>query len=299
MVTLRQLEALLWVVQLGTFERAATRLNTTQSAISKRIQELEVSTGLALFDRSQRGARLTAQGEELLELSRQMLALQDSILTLKAGTGQTARRLRLGVTELTALTWLPRLVTLLRQVHPQVTIEPEVDMSRALYDKLLDGSVDLIVIPEVMADPDIAVFGLAEVANVWMSRPGLIPPGRVLTLPELAEFPILTQGGRSGSGLFLNKWLKAEGVLLRKTLTTDSLTAIVGLTVAGLGVSYLPRQCFRPLIDEGKLVVIPTTPALPPVPYVAMIRQDQPSAFLSSVAELARDVCDFSRQLQG
>jgi len=31
---------------------------------------------------------------------------------------------------------------------------------------------------------------------------------------------------------------------------------------------------------------------------VAMYRQDLPSAFVSSVAELARDVCDFSRQLQ-
>lgn len=55
MITLRQLEALYWISHLGTFERAATRLNTTQSAISKRIQELELVVGLAVFDRNQRG----------------------------------------------------------------------------------------------------------------------------------------------------------------------------------------------------------------------------------------------------
>ena len=60
MINLRQLLALHWIERLGTFERAAEHLNTTQSAISKRIQELEASTGLQLFDRSQRGARLTA-----------------------------------------------------------------------------------------------------------------------------------------------------------------------------------------------------------------------------------------------
>jgi DNA-binding transcriptional LysR family regulator len=43
MVTLKQLEALYWIGQLGTFERAATKLSTTQSTISKRIQELVVS----------------------------------------------------------------------------------------------------------------------------------------------------------------------------------------------------------------------------------------------------------------
>lgn len=299
MITLRQLEALVWVVQLGTFERAASRLNTTQSAISKRIQELELSTGLVLFDRSQRGARLTEQGERLLDLARQMLALQEGIMALRAGTGQIARRLRLGVTDLTALTWLPRLITLLRQVHPQVTIEPEVDMSRALHERLMEGSVDLIIIPEVIADPDVAVVRLAEVANVWMARPGLIPPGRPLTLAELARYPIVTQGTRSGSGLFFGKWLKSEGIVLQKTLGSDSLTAVLGFAVAGLGVAYLPRQCFRPLVDQGKLVVVPVTPELPPVPYVAMYRQDLPSAFISSVVDLARDVCDFSRQLKG
>ena len=84
-----------------------------------------------------------------------------------------------------------------------------------------------------------------------MARPGLVKQRHTFTLEELAEHPILTQGGRSGSGLFFNKWLKSEGVVFPKVLSSDSLTALVGLTVAGLGVSYLPRRCFQPLIDEG------------------------------------------------
>jgi DNA-binding transcriptional LysR family regulator len=50
MITLRQLETLHWIAQLGTFERAALKLNTTQSAVSKRIQELEAASGLPVFD---------------------------------------------------------------------------------------------------------------------------------------------------------------------------------------------------------------------------------------------------------
>ena len=38
---IQQMEALYWIVQLGSFEAASSRLNTTQSAVSKRIQELE------------------------------------------------------------------------------------------------------------------------------------------------------------------------------------------------------------------------------------------------------------------
>jgi DNA-binding transcriptional LysR family regulator len=299
MITLKQIEALNSIAELGTFERAAAKLNTTQSAISKRIQELETSAGIPLFDRNQRGARLTEKGEQLLAIGRHMLLLQDQILQLKGGKHAPARRLRLGVTELSALTWLPRLVSAIRENYPTVAIEPEVEMSRNLYDRLTDGTVDLIVIPEAFSDPEITSVRLSEVPNVWTARPGLVRSRRALGFDELAEYTILTQGNLSGSGLFFSKWLKANGVVFPRVISSDSLTALVGLAVAGLGVSYLPRQCFRPLFDEKKLVIIPVKPALPPVPYAAMYRNDRPSAFAAAVAELARSVCDFTRQLQG
>lgn len=299
MVSLRQLLALHWIERLGTFERAAEHLNTTQSAISKRVHELEASTGLQLFDRSQRGARLTAVGEEVLVIGREMLALADRIASLKDGKHVVTRRLRLGVTELTASTWLPPLITRLMQDFPGLTVEPEVDMSRNLHEKLMDDAVDLIIIPDTFTAPEVTAVPLAIVENAWMAAPRLIGQQTVMSLAELAKYPMLVQGKKSGSGLFVNKWLRAAGVELPKTLSTDSLTAMVGLTTAGLGVTYLPLECFRPLVDEGKLTIIHTDPALPPVPYMAMYRNDRPSAFVKEVTALAAQLCDFSRQLQG
>src|SRR4051812_41752922 len=148
MITLKQIEAMHWIVKLGSFERAAAKLNTTQSAISKRVLELEASTGEVLFDRSQRSARLTEKGEHLLMLSRDVLALYERMLDIKNSGEGPARRLRIGVTELSAMTWLPRLVTALRQSFPSLTIEPEVDLSRNLHDRVVEDSIDLIVIPE-------------------------------------------------------------------------------------------------------------------------------------------------------
>jgi DNA-binding transcriptional LysR family regulator len=299
MITLKQLEALDWIAQLGTFERAAAKLNTTQSAISKRVHELETSTGLALFDRNQRGARLTEQGEHILALGRNMLAIQEQILSFKHSRQPPARRLRLGVTELSALTWLPRLVSAIASAHPSVIIEPEVDMSRTLYERLTDDSIDMIVIPEAFSAPEITSVRLSEVPNVWSARPGLVKTRRALSFEELAQNTILVQGSRSGTGLIFNKWLRANGVSFQRTISCDSITALIGLAVAGLGISYLPRQCFRPLFEERKLAIVPVRQPLPAVPYAAMYRNDRPSAFTHAIAELARTVCDFSRQLQG
>lgn len=62
MITFKQLEAVFWVVQLGGFAPAANKLHTTQSAVSKRVQELESLFETPLFDRSLRSARLTEKG---------------------------------------------------------------------------------------------------------------------------------------------------------------------------------------------------------------------------------------------
>ncbi|MFJ2426705.1 LysR family transcriptional regulator [Pseudomonas sp. NPDC087804] len=298
MITLRQLLAIHWIERLGTFERAADHLHTTQSAMSKRVQELEQSTGLRLFDRSQRGARLTAAGEELLVIAREMLSLADRITSLKDGTHLSTRRLRLGITELTALTWLPKLIARLVADFPGLTVEPDVDMSRNLHEKLMDDLVDIIIIPDTFTAPEVTSVPLVNVENAWMAAPGLIGHSGVIGLAELAKYPVLVQGKRSGSGLFVNKWLGALGIELPKTLSSDSLTAMLGLAAAGMGVTYLPLECFRPLVNEGKLTVIRTDPGLPPVPYMAMYRNDRPSAFVQEVAARAVELCDFSRQLQ-
>jgi len=297
MITLKQLEAFYWIGQLGTFDRASTKLNTTQSAISKRIQELEFATGIPLFDRSQRSARFTEKGEQLLGLAEEILTLQHRIETLAQRDEAPARRLRLGITELTALTWLPRFISELRAAYPQLVIETEVALGRNLYDRLQEDMLDVIIVPDAFADPHFTAIHLARVQNVWMGSPKLVSTTGTLSIEKLTEFTLLVQGNRSGTGLWVSKWLQSEAAVVRRHYSSDSLIALLGMTVAGLGVTYLPVPCFASLVSEGKLMIIPTNPELPDIPYVAIYRKDRPNALAAKVANIAHMTCDFSSQL--
>ncbi|MFK8253044.1 LysR family transcriptional regulator [Ancylobacter terrae] len=298
LITLKQLEAFYWIVQLRTFDRAAARLNTTQSAISKRIQELEAAAGVAVFDRRQRGVRLTLQGERLLMIAEEMLELGRRAAALSQSPGFPARSLNVGVTELTALTWLPRLVTEFRHRHGPAEIRPEVGKSRNLIDRLQEGTIDLIIVPEVLVPSDIVAVPLQEVANAWLAKPELMRHSGVLSVTTLADYPILMQERSSVYSMTLTRWLKGQGVVLPNVMTCNSLVALIGMTVAGLGISYLPRRCFQDLVDAGKLIELDTEPGPPRIPYVAMYRDESASSFTASVTELAREACDFSRPFQ-
>jgi len=239
MVTLKQLEAFFWAAELGGLDPAAQRLNTTQSAISKRLQELESVLGMALFDRSRRRAQITPQGERLLALARDMLATRDRILDLSNALTPAPRTLRLGVTELTAMTWLPALIQRIRGSHPQVTLEPVVDTSVHLIDRVRDGRLDLAVVPDAFRETRFEVVPMDAVEYAWMCSPAYLGDVDALPLRELARYTIIVQLHASGLGDMVDRWLKDNHVQIENSLSSSNLTALANSLKKNTGTEVL------------------------------------------------------------
>lgn len=297
MMTFKQLEALLWVVQAGGFAQAAGRLHTTQSAVSKRVQELESMFDTPLFDRSGHRARLTEKGEEMCLLAKRLLDQRDAAVEQFQRPEVLERHVRIGVTELTAMTWLPRLVSAIQERYPRVIIEPHVDASVMLRDKLLADEVDLMIVPDLFADQRFLSTRVGVVENAWMCKPGMAGRRR-LEMHELAQHRLLTQDDRSGTGQLYNRWFQSIGVQPRNTVFSNSLIALIGLTVSGMGISYLPRKCLAPMVDAGALEVLAVSPGLPQARYAAVWRGERQSGLVNALAALAQEHCDFGRMFQ-
>jgi DNA-binding transcriptional LysR family regulator len=298
MMTFKQLEALYWIGELGSFALAAQKLHTSQSAVSKRVHELEMAFDTALFDRTQRSARLTDKGEEMFMLAKGLLDQRNAAIEQLGRVEVIERRVRIGVTELTAMTWLPRWVELIQVHYPKVTLEPDVDSSANLREKVLGDELDLVIVPDAFADSRIPTQPVGRVASAWMCKPGLVEAGRRIRLHELAQHQLLLQGTKSGTGLLYDSWMKNLGVQPARPIVVHNLVALIGLTISGLGVSYLPRQAMAPMLQEGALALLDVVPALPEVPYVAMYKGQHRSALLASVVMLAQESCDFTRMFQ-
>ena len=71
-----QLRSFLAIVDSGSFTKAAERVHKTQSAVSMHIRRLEEQLGCALFVKHGRGARLTEEGERLIEFARRMVQVE-------------------------------------------------------------------------------------------------------------------------------------------------------------------------------------------------------------------------------
>ena len=295
MITMKQIEAIFWVAKLGSFDEAADYLNTTQSAVSKRIQELESRYGHPLFDRSRRRAQLTRLGEEVVALAGGLLDQRDIILQHLERPENLRRKLRLVVTELTALTWLPDLISGIRERYPLVEIIPEIDLSPVLYERLSSNSIDLIIVPDIFQDNRFNAQDLGSVENAWMCAPALIGDRDALSLEELVSRTLILQGSLSGMGIAYGEWFKAKGVSISRSITCNNLLGQIGLAVAGLATAYLPAHCLNHLVEKGLLHKLTVIPALPKISYKAIHRSIEGDQFMTDILGITQARCDFSK----
>ena len=97
--------------ELANVTRAATELGYTQSACSHILGRLEREFGLALFYRKHNGVELTAAGETLLPLARDLVQGQARMQDAAAKLAQRAEGLiRIGSITSVAIQWLPALI---------------------------------------------------------------------------------------------------------------------------------------------------------------------------------------------
>ena len=286
-VTLRQLEAFYWCMRLGSFSDAALRLNTTQPAISSRIRDLETLVGATLFERLARGVRLTPTGRDLSEIAERFMSLGDELVTRVRLHSQFCGTIRLGAADSVALTWLPALVSALGQQYPLLSVELVVDLSLHLQERLQDGAIDIGFLVGGLTGPDFDSRPIGELQNAWMCSPRLALAADQVTAHDLVQFPILTHTRGSHLHRMLETWFERSGARPLRIQGCNSLSTMIKLTCAGLGVSVLPPSLVQREVAEGELRVLPCNEALLPNVFVACWSSRPPTAITRAVVELA------------
>jgi DNA-binding transcriptional LysR family regulator len=134
------------VARTKSFSRAATALGSNQSSVSRSIMHLEETIGVRLFDRIGRTVTITANGETLLKLARDVIAAQ-SAFAQGAQELSSGRKgvVRIGATIQTIQSRLSPLVSSFRALHPDVDVFFVEDTTEVLVQKLENGDLDLAI----------------------------------------------------------------------------------------------------------------------------------------------------------
>jgi len=293
-MTLKQLEAFYWAASLGSFSAAANKLNVTQSTLSKRIQELEVTLGRSLFTRTTQNISLTDSGHRILALSHQMLQMENEIV--KSATGDTwiGGFYRAGISELTATTWFPAFAARLYQDNENLTLESHVDLASALSKKLLKGEIDFAILPfSSYSNHSFNSVPLSVVNFLWASSPQRIPENRRLNLKEISIHPHITMTSESQLKSAYDTWAAMHKINPKRFISCNLLNAIVALTIADVGISLLPESLVKKLSERGELTAHLCDVPLPQIEYSFCWKKDDTRLSISAMANIAVEYANY------
>ncbi len=281
-------------VEEQSFHKAAERLHIAQSALSRRISDLEHDLGVSLFERQARGVKPTAAGRALAQDVRRILADVD----------QTARRvrrvaeggvglLRISFTEgMVRRPLLPAAIRRFRARYPDVDLRFAPMVSEQQREKLRQGELEVGFIFEEGGDRE--EFELREVAMhnfvlvLPLDHPLVHTP--IIRLADLAQDKFIWPARQSSPRLF-NRML---AICQEQSFTPDiavevaSVDVACSLVAAGMGVAVVIAP--PPGRETTDVVFKPIENFSVPMPLSMVWRRADPSAILANFIAVVEEV---------
>ncbi|WP_027087523.1 LysR family transcriptional regulator [Cohnella panacarvi] len=240
-----------------SFTKAAGELGYAQSSVTMQIQKLEQLYGVRLFERHGKGLRLTSAGEELLQVTVQMLNLfqqSKEMLTLQGGGVLT-----IGTIDSLAAYYLPSLIQNIRRQYPAITVRLQPDSESTIVEKVKEGEFDIgLLLENKSTDPSLQWTTIREEPLVLIASPDHpLSSLRTIQLDQLNDEEWIMTEASCNYRIMLEKVLREQSISYRIGLELGNPEAIKRCLLSGTGISLLPQMLVREEVLRRELVVLP------------------------------------------
>lgn len=242
--TLKQLTYFLALCENEHFGRAAEKCFVSQSAFSNAIQELERRLGMQLIDRTNRMVTITANGQDVATQARLILRDVDGLMDIARGNREgLCGELRLGVIPTIAPFILPNVLPKLRRNYPKLELLLVEDQSQRIYERLLKGDLDLILLAMPYAMQSVEEHALFDDAFCLAARAGTkrVDPENYRFNRLDSDSVLLLEDGHClrDHALTACKIRNTEKV---RRFGASSLLTLIEMVDADLGITFLPEM---------------------------------------------------------
>lgn len=231
-------------VELGSFTKAAQKLNYAQSSVSKMIADLEKEWGVILLERSRAGICLTSSGEQILPYVRNIIndyrKLDDFVNQMN---GIETGMVRIGTFSSVAINWLPDIFAEFQKDYPGI----EYELLLGDYDEverwIAEGRVDCGFLRKP-SDTSLDVIELkSDEYKVVLPVGHPLARKKKIRIEQLNDQPflLLEHGGKTE----VSDILEQSNVHPDIRFTTWEDFAIMSMVEKGLGIGILPDMILK------------------------------------------------------
>jgi LysR family nitrogen assimilation transcriptional regulator len=242
---LKQLDYFVHVAELGSFSKAASLLDTAQSALSHKVRQLEVELKQTLLHRNGRGVTPTEAGKRLLVHARgilmQVARTHDQLAELgESPSGHVTVGLPATMGKLLTLP----LIRAFRAGFPNATVGIMEGLSASIVEWVSTGRVDIGMVFNPAPSPAIEITPVHEEPMYLVSR---LPAhgARTLPLKELPNHPLIIPSRPNANRMRIEAQLAYFGLKPSIAFEVDGIASLLDMVREGYGSAVLPITSLR------------------------------------------------------
>jgi len=235
-----------YVAKHGSFTHAAEALFQNQPNLTRAIKTLEAELGCTLFVRSNKGVRLTPDGERLYahvsSAMEHILAGEDEIATNKSLESGT---LSIGASEIALRCFLLPILNEYRRQYPGIRIKISNHSTPRALSRLKSNLVDLAIVTSPMAsDSDIASTTLKTFCEVPVVGEDFreLTVGKPLSLATFAQYPTVSLGNKTSTYDYYLHLFQKHGLDFDAEIEAATADQLLPLIQHNLGIGFIPED---------------------------------------------------------
>lgn len=265
-----------FVAKYGNISQAAKLLLNNQPNLTRTIKNLESELGCPLFSRTNRGMRLTPEGQKLYE------HIKVAIEHIEAGEEEIteSKNLQTGTVFVAASEVALRCLLLpvlkkFRMLYPGVRIRISNHSTPQAIAALKDGTADIaIVTTPTVRSASLSETPLRSVREVAICSPAFKELlGRKISLADLGNYPLISLGTSAKSFEFYSAFFTEHGLPYSPDIEAATADQILPMAQADLGVGFVPEEFVNP---SDNVRIIDLEEEIPERSICLIKRKEQP-----------------------
>jgi DNA-binding transcriptional LysR family regulator len=241
------IEAFLAIAEHGSFQKAADSIHITQTALSRRLQNLEAQLGVKLVERTTRSVALTSLGRDFLPQCRRLHADLEAALAEIQHSGKAQRGdVSIACVPTVGIRYLPRIIQAYSALHPENRIRILDHASSDVAAAVMRRDAEFGINIAGSVHPNLRSVPLVEDRFVLVCRNDHPLAGREsVTWQQLEPFPLIFAGEVSGNRPLLDGALGGLGLALHSFYEVQRSSTALGLVAEGVAAAVVPSLALQ------------------------------------------------------
>lgn len=295
-VSLEYYRIFYYVAKYQNFTKAAHALGSSQPNVTRSMNLLEQEVGCTLFIRTNRGVRLTPEGEKLYtRVSAAMTQFSAAEEELQFSTGLEHGSIAIGATETALNIYLLDRLRDFHMAYPGIRLRIFNHSTPQAIQAMDHGEVDFSVIT-TPADvpPHLHTTELGTFRDILIGGKTFTAlASQELSLGELKNYPLICLGRETMSFRFFRQLFAAHHLEFAADTEAATTDQILPMVQHDLGLAFLPETMAQEALQHHSIVQIPLREEVPQRTILLVHDRQRP---LSAAARMLKQVIQNCQQ---